>query len=281
LVLALGTASRAQSGQADGIAALRGNICDSIPPVGTRTDTLVGWVTIEPADTVLAGWDAMLLDGLRMYFHLPPDIGVPVHNGVSHDTSRAFPDTISLAIRGEVSAELDRSGKLGRPTLDVSTLSRAIDESLIAAMRNLGSAGVLPPLPPGMSGRSVRVRFDVSQSPDSGKLSKPLAVVTQPTWHIGAPVSAIPGNSPPPYPRHELKRKIEGDVLVSFVVDQDGLARPETVRVIRSDGVNFEKAVLEVLPSFRFNPATINGCPVAALVQMPFGFRIGRGSPHS
>jgi hypothetical protein len=251
-----------------------GNRCDSLPPVGTRMDTVFGTVTIEPDDPALAGWEAMLLDGLRMYFQLPPRSRVPVYNGVSRVSSRSFPDTISLYIRGEADVELERSGKLGSPRIKVSTLSPAIDESILLAVRRLDSAGVIPPFPEKASERSVSIRFEVRQSHDSSSRARPLVLVEQPFWLFAQPVTAASGNPAPDYPADLRQGKIEGDVLIGFVVDQDGLARPETMQVLRKTNSAFVFAVREVLPRLRFHPATIGACPVAQLVQMPFGFRI-------
>lgn len=274
LVLSLGTASWAQSEQAHGTAATRGNRCDSIPPVGTRTDTVFGSVTIEPADPALAGWEGMLLDGFRTYFKLPEGVRVPVYRGVAHVNSRSFPDTMSLDIRGEADAELDRSGKLGSSRIEVSTLSPAIDESILLAVRRLDSAGVIPPLPEKMSERSVGIRFKVRQFHDSVHGAEPLVIVEQPFWLFARPVTAVPGNPKPDYPADLRQGKVEGEVVLDFVVDQDGLARPETMQVVKKTNSAFVLAVREVLPRLRFNPATIDGCPVAMLVQLPFGFRI-------
>jgi TonB family protein len=63
-------------------------------------------------------------------------------------------------------------------------------------------------------------------------------------------------------------------VLLQFVVDTTGRAAAGSTKVLRSTHDDFTKAVLLVLPSFRFNPAHVNDRPVAQLVQMPFHFNL-------
>jgi TonB family protein len=67
----------------------------------------------------------------------------------------------------------------------------------------------------------------------------------------------------------------EGQVLVRFMVDEDGTVDVASMIVERSDHELFTAAVREVLPRFRFEPAhtlTPESKPVAAWVSVPFRF---------
>jgi TonB family protein len=78
----------------------------------------------------------------------------------------------------------------------------------------------------------------------------------------------------PLYPPDLLKRRIEGTVIVQYVVDTTGYADTSTFRVISATHNGFVKAVREVLPLMRFRPAFMGDRRVAQLVQQPFAFRI-------
>jgi periplasmic protein TonB len=68
----------------------------------------------------------------------------------------------------------------------------------------------------------------------------------------------------------------ESEVLVQFVVDTAGRADMASVRILRANYREFVEAVLKVLPEYRFQPATVNGCPARMYVQLPFAFAIRR-----
>jgi biopolymer transport protein ExbD len=76
------------------------------------------------------------------------------------------------------------------------------------------------------------------------------------------------------YPDPMRASHTNGEVLAQFVVDTNGLARPETFKALKSTNVLFTQAVRNALPDMRFTPATIGGRPVRQLVQKPFYFTV-------
>ena len=78
----------------------------------------------------------------------------------------------------------------------------------------------------------------------------------------------------PAYPESMLRRRIEGSVIVQYVVDTMGRADTATFRVISATHVDFARAVRDVLPLMRFRPAMMANRRVPQLVQQPFAFRI-------
>jgi TonB family protein len=78
----------------------------------------------------------------------------------------------------------------------------------------------------------------------------------------------------PAYPESMLRRRIEGSVLVQYVVDTLGHADTATFRVISATHVDFANAVKSTLPRMRFRPAIMSNRLVPQLVQQPFAFRI-------
>ena len=78
----------------------------------------------------------------------------------------------------------------------------------------------------------------------------------------------------PPYPESMLKRRIEGSVIVQYVVDTLGNADTTSFRVIQATHADFARAVKTTLPSMRFRPAVMANRLVPQLVQQPFAFKI-------
>ncbi|MBT5901787.1 MAG: TonB family protein [Opitutaceae bacterium] len=75
----------------------------------------------------------------------------------------------------------------------------------------------------------------------------------------------------PTYPALAVKEPIAGTAVVVFTVDVDGkVSRP---RVKSADDKAFGKAVFAVLPDWEFEPATVDGEPVAKKVSIPFQFK--------
>lgn len=95
-------------------------------------------------------------------------------------------------------------------------------------------------------------------------------------FQVEQPVLAGENNPAPEYPKALEEAKVEGEVLVQFVVNPDGRADMETFKVLKSSNDLFTQAVKKVLPSMRFVPAKVGGKAVRQLVQMPFGFKVPR-----
>jgi TonB family protein len=82
------------------------------------------------------------------------------------------------------------------------------------------------------------------------------------------------GSGAPFYPAAMRQAKVEGEVLVQFVVDTAGLPRMATLRILRSTRREFTEAVIAWLPKARFDPAELRGRHVPQMVQQPFTFKL-------
>ena len=78
----------------------------------------------------------------------------------------------------------------------------------------------------------------------------------------------------PRYPPDLMKRRIEGTVVLVFVLDENGKARDP--RVESSTHPAFEQPALTALRRWRFQPGTREGEPVRSHVRQQIGFRINR-----
>lgn len=65
-------------------------------------------------------------------------------------------------------------------------------------------------------------------------------------------------------------------MVVTFVVDTNGLVERSSVKVLRSSNPLFTEAVTDVLHRMRFSPAQKNGRKVRQLTQLPFNFALTR-----
>jgi len=93
-------------------------------------------------------------------------------------------------------------------------------------------------------------------------------------FQVDSAVVRYEDGAAPAYPEALLRRRIEGSVIVQYVVDTLGRADTATFRVISTTHPEFARAVKQTLPQMRFRPATMANRHVAQLVQQPFAFRI-------
>jgi protein TonB len=76
----------------------------------------------------------------------------------------------------------------------------------------------------------------------------------------------------PVYPRELLRGKVEGTVVLLFVVNESG--RVEDPRVENSSHPEFEKPAVDALKRWRFQPGSKNGAAVKSFMRLPMRFRI-------
>ncbi len=76
------------------------------------------------------------------------------------------------------------------------------------------------------------------------------------------------------YPRGMNSRNIEGDAVISFVVDIRGRVERESAVLIRASHPDFGQATLKGVDDLRFRPARLNGRPVRVRVELPVLWRL-------
>jgi TonB family protein len=95
-------------------------------------------------------------------------------------------------------------------------------------------------------------------------------------YEVDSPVSAIAGSYRPEYPAALRSSGIEGDVTAQFIVDRNGHALAESIRILSATNELFAASVKRAIPRMRFVAARLNGEPVAQSVQQLFSFRLDR-----
>jgi protein TonB len=93
-------------------------------------------------------------------------------------------------------------------------------------------------------------------------------------FQVEKPVMQAPNSPSPQYPDILRQAGVEGEALVSFVVDTSGRADVASFKVIRTTHDLFATAVKNALPRMRFIPAEVGAQKVRQLVQQPFSFAI-------
>lgn len=91
---------------------------------------------------------------------------------------------------------------------------------------------------------------------------------------VGGGVSAphVIYDPEPEYSEEARKAKYQGVVVLQVIVGADG--RPWDVRVARSLGLGLDEKALEAVRQWRFDPGTMNGRPVAVVVNVEVNFRL-------
>ncbi len=79
------------------------------------------------------------------------------------------------------------------------------------------------------------------------------------------------------YPEEAAARGIEGVVRLSLVIDESGKVADATV--VERAGHGFDEAALEAVRRFRFEPARLNGHPIAVQVSYEYAFTLERKAP--
>jgi TonB family protein len=78
----------------------------------------------------------------------------------------------------------------------------------------------------------------------------------------------------PAYPAALRQAGAEGEVMMQFVVDEQGRVEPKSEQTLKSTDPQLTAAVTTWLRDVQFTPAQAAGKPVAQMVQMPFEFHI-------
>lgn len=80
----------------------------------------------------------------------------------------------------------------------------------------------------------------------------------------------------PAYTKHAFKKRIQGKVLLSAIVDQTG--NPTDIKIVRSLDPELDESAVSALKQWQFKPGTRNGEPAAisAAVTMTFHIIAGR-----
>lgn len=172
-----------------------------------------------------------------------------------------------LAIRPQEHGAFFRAGEVPPSTAE------PVYAPLPAPMADDGGSGIgtlEPPAPPPVDAPPVQ---QVVELPTP-------APVARPAPESRAPLAAdrkarpIPGQTPPPtYPRSALRDGTAGTTLVLVHLGPDGV--PTATGIAQSSGSrDLDRAAMQAVRRWRFEPAIADGHPVVADVVVPIDFRL-------
>jgi protein TonB len=76
----------------------------------------------------------------------------------------------------------------------------------------------------------------------------------------------------PSYPEDAKKEKVQGVVIVQAVIDKDGTV--SRVRAVKRLHPSLDEAALDAIRQWRFEPALLEGEPVAVHYNLTINFRL-------
>lgn len=251
-------------------------------------------ILISPFDTVnrlSASFSSLVGTGIHQFLSVPTPMPLHVYDQRSAFSRPGRADTAfaTLTLRSAYRAILLRDGHLTHIRAVGGTRDEAVDAAVVHAMEALSASDLLPPLSPPITafgGDSLDLRIVVTPdlvgllpqalSSSAAEGVTPLLGLRLPIRRITRAIGPRAGNRAPLYPADLRKAGVEGKTVFEFVVDADGRPDLTTVQVMSATAPQFLKAVLDALPDMRFEPLQVEGCPVPALVQMPFEFTLTR-----
>lgn len=80
----------------------------------------------------------------------------------------------------------------------------------------------------------------------------------------------------PVYPERLRASKVDGEVLVQFVVDEKGVAQMNTMKILKATDPLFAEAARKSVAASSFHPAELDGKKVKQVVQLPYRFQAKR-----
>jgi TonB family protein len=125
---------------------------------------------------------------------------------------------------------------------------------------------------------TITVNYSLAQQgppppPPPGSMSEPGGSFAG-VYNVGGSVHPpVPIYTPDPkYTEAARKAKLSGNVILSLIVDSAG--EPQNVQVARGLGNELDEKAVEAVQQYRFKPATKDGEPVSAFLNVMVNFQI-------
>lgn len=103
---------------------------------------------------------------------------------------------------------------------------------------------------------------------------RPNVITAEEVFHVGAEVSAPKATFTPEPKFTDIARyeKFQGTLLVDLIVGTDGAAH--RIRLVRPLGLGLDESARSMIQTWRFEPATKNGQPVAVEMNVEVAFNL-------
>lgn len=242
----------------------------SYPPVAP--DSSACQATAGLIERMLSRRDVftLALTAIDSGFPLP----APAADGLAKAIMAHFvaPDSVPQGVTPTVAFRIRPGGFIDSLRFERPS-AREIEHRLLLAMYRADSSRTLASAGSAIDRATwIRARLDhaILTEPDPARWRSGVEIP------IGRVAIAAPGNRPPRYPDVARNAGVGDTVIIRFVVDEHGRPMSKTVYLRKARYREFVKAVVDHLPSMRFLPAELDGCPVKSWVEMPFTFSLAR-----
>ena len=259
-------------------------------------------------DDLPASFRQDLGEAIRERLVLPTPLGMDAYE-TTEDSAHVVRAS-HLATWGSYRAIITRDGRIADAEVTGGTRNAAFDAALIAATKFVDSAAVRSAMvAAGISNEDVPIRVEVStrtaddvgttpvlgrvmitgirsgQTPGQPTIPvvRPDSEVLVPLFAYRAPLRAvtqagrrIPGRGMLRYPDSLLRARASGEVLLTYVVGDEGVPEAGSALVRSATYRQFAQSVLSALPNFRFQRLMVEGCAVRQVVTQPFNFFISQ-----
>ncbi|HEY6829919.1 MAG TPA: M56 family metallopeptidase [Gemmatimonadaceae bacterium] len=191
-------------------------------------------------------------------------VGVPASNPGVHVTSAVVVDGAAPATAMPREAPVRRD----------SVIRASIVPDSVIVIDGVRQARAARAATPGIRTADTVATYYSKRTATERPVAQGAADPTYFEFQVEKPGSPRPGNVAPRYPDELRDARIEGEVLVQFVLDTLGRPDMDTFKVLRSTHDLFTNTVKSSLPNMLFYPAEVGGRKVKQLIQMPFNFNL-------
>lgn len=166
----------------------------------------------------------------------------------------------------------DPTEALDEPAVDVSTIA---PPSLMDVPGNVTAESftetMAPPPPPNLGAPTGATMTIPKGPPGGGRVSGNLGQIFD-LKDLDQQPSVRGIRAEPQYPFEMKRAGIPGEVVLQFIVDQNGDVRD--VVVIRSTQREFEAPAIQAVQKWKFRPGRKGGKPVSTRMQIPIAFNL-------
>ena len=167
---------------------------------------------------------------------------------------------------------LHRDGHISDTRLVTPSSMANFDSALTSAIMSAATTKAIAAIPSSVTADSLVLSLYVGRRVDGSDKPYLEKRTTCPAWPLA-------DNPQPLYPPDMKSQDVRGFVRVQFMVNEDGKLDPNTVQVLQSSGDPFTEAVRAILPTLRYQPATVQGTKIRQLTEQTFTFGFAYNQP--
>ena len=209
---------------------------------------------------------------IKTHFRPPAAVRLPLWAR----TPRVIPGgstVVGFGLDGHIRFRLDQTGRLADDRIEIESSSTDLIESVRAAIVRADSAGGFAPPSRDVRRDKGTIVLRFVETTRAGVVNVPLMRLHIPVIVIDRPPEVV--NRPPlRYPMEALRAHVTDRVVVRAIILEDGSVDTSSLQVVQATYREFAQTVLHNIGKAKFTPALVAGCPVPALVHIPFDFKI-------